>query len=117
MAGALSQVWGLINGLQLFVHMPLFQLSLPANAKLLVDEMITIATFDLVEPQQVFGWLIDFPEENENELQASFVESGYSSKYMVNLLGFGFIILIWTLFTILCLIILNPFKKYSHRLS
>ena len=32
MAGALSQVWGLINGLQLFVHIPLFKLSLHANA-------------------------------------------------------------------------------------
>ena len=58
MAGALSQVWGLINGLQLFVHIPLFQLSLPANAQVIVDELITIATFDLVDPKLVFGWML-----------------------------------------------------------
>ena len=32
MSGALSQVWGMINGLQLFVHIPLFRLTLPPNA-------------------------------------------------------------------------------------
>ena len=36
---------------------------------------------------------------------------------MVNLLGMGFIILVWTLLTILGLIILHPMRKYSHRLS
>lgn len=31
MSGALSQVWGLINGLQIFVHMPLLSIDLPSN--------------------------------------------------------------------------------------
>ena len=36
---------------------------------------------------------------------------------MVNLLGMGFIILVWTLLTIVGLIVLYPLRKYSLRLS
>ena len=117
MAGALSQVWGLINGLQLFVHIPLFKLSLPANAQVLINELITIATFDLVEPELMIGWIIGFPEEDENDLDAAFVESGYESKYMVNLLGFGFVILTFILLVMIVLLIMHPLKKHSQRIS
>lgn len=117
MSGALSQVWGLINGLQLFVHIPLFQLSLPANAQTLVDQLITIATFDLVEPEVVFGWMLEFPEEDENALDPSFTESGYESAYMINLLGMGFIVFIAILLVILCILLLHPLRKHSRGLS
>ena len=36
---------------------------------------------------------------------------------MVNLLGMGFIVLMWTLFVILGVQVLGPMRKYSHRLS
>lgn len=34
-AGAMSQIWGLINGLQLYVHMDLLSINMPANAQFL----------------------------------------------------------------------------------
>ena len=79
MSGALSQVWGLINGLQLFVHLPLFKISMPANAGMLVDNMISIATFDIVDNEKFFSWLLPFPEENITDLNPRFDEAGYSS--------------------------------------
>ncbi len=45
--------------------MPLFNISLPPNAAMLVDRMIGIATFDVVEPELVFGAILEFPEEDE----------------------------------------------------
>jgi hypothetical protein len=47
MNGALSQIWGLINGLQLLVHMPLFHVYIPKVAMELVEKLIDIATFDI----------------------------------------------------------------------
>ena len=83
----------------------------------LINELITIATFDLVEPELMIGWIIGFPDEDENDLDAAFVESGYESKYMVNLLGFGFVILTITLLVMIGLLIMHPLKKHSQRIS
>ena len=83
MSGALVQLWGMINGLQLFVHIPLFEISMPANAKLLVDSLTAIATFDIVEAQTIFGGIIEFPDEDEDDLNPKFVESGYDHRDMI----------------------------------
>ena len=65
----------------------------------------------------MIGWIIGFPDEDENDLDAAFVESGYESKYMVNLLGFGFVILTITLLVMIGLLIMHPLKKHSQRIS
>ena len=116
MSGALSQVWGMINGLQLFVHIPLFNINLPANAHALVDQMITIATFDIVEPEFVFDGIFEFPEENEEDLNEKFSESGYDSAFMINLLGMGFIVLVITVMIMMFLLIFWPFKGFSKSI-
>ena len=51
MAGSLSQLWGMINGMQIFVHLPLFEVSMPASARMLVDKMIFFVTFDIIESE------------------------------------------------------------------
>ena len=73
--------------------------------------MITIATFDIVENEDVFGYVLEFPDEDEEDLNPGFAESGYGSAYMINLLGMGFIILVVTFFMMLMLLIFFPFKK------
>ena len=65
----------------------------------------------------MFGPLIEFPEEDENEIEAAFAESGYESKYMVNLLGFGFIILTCTFIVTIGLLALHPLKRLSNSLA
>jgi len=57
MNGALSQVWGMINGLQLFTHMPLFRVTIPPLAMKLVTTIINIATFDIpyINIKDIFG--------------------------------------------------------------
>ena len=46
MSGALAQVWGMINGMQVMVHLPAFAVKFPANAFMVVEQILTIATFD-----------------------------------------------------------------------
>ena len=47
MAGTLAQVWGMINGLQLVVHLPLINVFFPQNAFIIVDKILMVATFDI----------------------------------------------------------------------
>ena len=45
---SLSYLWGMINCLQMIVYMPLFSIVIPANLAMVMDLLITIATFDVI---------------------------------------------------------------------
>ena len=62
MAGSLNQLWSMMNGLQLAVHMPLFAVAFPANANFFITFLIDIATFDIMPPEAT-SWLLTFPEK------------------------------------------------------
>ena len=49
MAGSLSQILGMINSLQLIVHLPLFAVSVPANVMTIEGILIPIVMFDIFE--------------------------------------------------------------------
>lgn len=70
MTTALSQLWGMINGLQLVVHLPIMQQitdSFPDTPKWLIQEVITIATFSLIDTQKYFfDPIITVPDENSD---------------------------------------------------
>ena len=55
--GAMSQVWSLLNGMQLFVHFPLIIIFPPFSA-LMVEEIVKIATLDLLTTF-TFGYLTE----------------------------------------------------------
>jgi len=45
----MSQVWGMINGLQILVYLPLLNMEeFPSNSNKVVEGLITIATFDVI---------------------------------------------------------------------
>lgn len=111
LVGTLSQVWGLINGLQLFVHLPLVGIDLPKHTTLVLGKLITVAQFDIVENELVFGELITFEEEDEDTLRANFVETGYESDYAFVNMGTNVIILTILLFFILLLSFCFPCSK------
>jgi len=84
---------------------------MPANAGMFVQEMTQIATFDVVENRDLFGgWLFEFPEEDEGELNGRFEETGYENKDIISLLGIGFLIIFILLIVMLFLCITNPCK-------
>ena len=54
--GTMAQVWGMINGLQLIVHLPLVNLLFPGNVMEVVSAIISVATFDIpyVDMEHIF---------------------------------------------------------------
>ena len=62
LSGAMSQVWGMINGMQLLVNLPIFDVTFPALSQQMVDDLITIATFDVMPSDDVFDATLAPPE-------------------------------------------------------
>ena len=60
LACSLNQLWSMLNGLQLAVHMPLFKTAFPANANFFIMFMISVATFDML-PEVILPIFFDFP--------------------------------------------------------
>lgn len=75
----------MLNGLQLAVHLPLFELAFPANANITILYIIQVANFDLVPPE-IFLTVFTFPEDGE-PFNDAFDSTGYSSMYPVENLG------------------------------
>lgn len=69
LVGALSQLWGLINGLSLFVHLPLLGVDLPSHTLELLNFLIEIAQFDVFENEFVYGGLVPFETEDEGLME------------------------------------------------
>ena len=46
--GSISLLWGFINSLQIVAHIPLLNVLLPGNARIVYDATYTIATFDII---------------------------------------------------------------------
>ena len=70
LSGAMSQVWGMINGLQLFTNLPLFDITFPSLALNSLNGLIEIANFDILPSPDIFSFSLDFSLgefENENE--------------------------------------------------
>ena len=63
---ALSQVWGLINGIQIITHMPLFAIQLPTFVYEILKQIIQIAIFDIpyLDFDTIFGSFVELPEED-----------------------------------------------------
>jgi len=57
MNGALSRVWGMINGMQMIVHVPLFNIKFPKGATSIFTVLIGVATFDVpyINVIEIFG--------------------------------------------------------------
>jgi hypothetical protein len=53
-AGSLSQILGMINSLQLIVHLPMMAVSVPANVMMIEGILIPIVMFDIFESDDLF---------------------------------------------------------------
>ena len=67
LAASLNQLWSMLNGLQLAVHLPLFFTPFPANANFFITFIITVATFDML-PEKVLPLFFDFPVKDSYNL-------------------------------------------------
>ena len=85
LSASLNQLWSVINGLQLVVHLPLLNCKFPANASLMNDKLISIAQFDFMNTFDVVSNLFYFPELKRGapSLMSRFQQTGYDANYFI----------------------------------
>ena len=66
MVGAMAQIWGMISGIQFMIWLPLIQISSPANAQLVTESILMVATFDIPKfnMADIFGDYWDLGEDD-----------------------------------------------------
>ena len=101
MNGALSQVWGMINGLQLPIHYPALDVKLPESTHRVVEILLGIATFDIpyINLVDMFGSQLELPEDHDfthgnSELVENLDSLDFSSRLASANLGSVFIALL-----------------------
>ncbi len=62
-SASLSQIWGMINVLQLIVNLPLFAITFPPNARVFYSIIISISEFDVLPASDIESAFFDFGEE------------------------------------------------------
>ena len=58
----MQYLWGLINSLQMVIHMPLLDINMPSNANYVFLMLISIVTLDLFPSEDVLNALFTFPD-------------------------------------------------------
>jgi hypothetical protein len=88
----LQFLWGMINSLQLIVHLPVFSFILPANAQLLLVKLIDVSSFNLLPMDKINKLVFNFTETDA--LNHRFDEIGYNSMNFLENLGSLFIFML-----------------------
>lgn len=86
-------LWGMINVMQIIVHMPLLNVQFPTNTSFFYSLIIDISSFNLIPESwmtAIKSKIFKFSEEKPSE---NFVEMGYSSESSVENLGSMFMYL------------------------
>ena len=63
-ATSLSQVWGMIEALQVTVFLPLFDVKTPGNAQTFLEGLENLASFDIILLDDFTAWWIYIPESD-----------------------------------------------------
>ena len=61
---AMAKMWLMINGLQIIVLLPLVPVNYPANAQLIISNLVSVATLDLIPVDLIFPLVFDFKDSD-----------------------------------------------------
>lgn len=56
-------IWGLINVMQLIVHLPLMNVQFPQNAVLYYSFLVSVSSFDLIPTDDINAKIFNFENE------------------------------------------------------
>ena len=60
LSASLQSLWQLMNGLQMIVHLPLFQIVFPANVIMLIQPLVNVANFDIIPVDLFYPYIFTF---------------------------------------------------------
>ena len=109
----MAQIWGMINGMQIYSHLPLFKVLFPAFSGAAIAEILEIASFELIPLGDLTPLLLGEPEGDGEELLEAFADD-FESYYTILNLGSCAVIFVLSLaLPLLIILVLSPVKNRS----
>jgi len=84
-SASLNQLLSMVNTQQLIVMMPLFKVTLPANAGMFFSQMMTIAAFEVIDTKPYLDAMLHLPPTDP--VNSNFEAIGLESRYFLHNLG------------------------------
>ena len=108
----------MINGMQIYSHMPLMNVEYPMHSKTTVNSILELASFSIIPTEDGVNYVLQPPEEDDEYKESKFEDMGFESYFMIINLGSLFVAFI-LLFAIPILFILacRPFKNKSKYIA
>ena len=97
--------------------MPLFNVEFPYFTQRLIQNLVQIATFDVIDPALFFEPIDMLPESEEIHVRTNFDSTGYNSLYSTVNLGMTFIFMSGMIILSVILVCLKPFKRMNPKLN
>ena len=89
--GSLSQLWGLINGMQLVIHLPLVgKTEYPGITEEIIEKIVTVAQFDIIDLESwLFGYDtgLTMPKTHDEFQISTLARVKYLSLFTISNLG------------------------------
>jgi hypothetical protein len=112
----LNKLFGVIGFLQLIVFLPIVNVKFPAIAEEVNVELIQVATFQLIDTDEIFPLILDLDTKEEKPYNSRFNTCGFGGTNFVMTLGSLYIVFMWLLFKLVILATTCGFKnKYCLK--
>ena len=90
-AGALQYIWLKVNSQQIVIMMPLFAITMPANAKVIFAVLLQIAAFDMIPVERMYDDMVqelaNLSTDTLDYLQIRMESLGFDSVWILPNLG------------------------------
>lgn len=113
-AGTLQHFWSFVASQQIIVIMPLFAISLPANAMTIYEVLFQIAEFDMIPTDEFFSPMHEELEEfgpSEDPLKDKMEPLGFETVWFLSNLG-SIIVLFGVYLLLLVILVLMTLLQY-----
>mmetsp|Transcript_16595 Transcript_16595/g.15879 ORF Transcript_16595/g.15879 Transcript_16595/m.15879 type:complete len:429 (-) Transcript_16595:282-1568(-) len=113
---SLSQLWGLINALQVITLLPAMSVAFPANAEYFISLLATIANFDLVDVSPLVYKIVPMDPKYSENAQAKFQAMGITSTNLIDNLSNLLLMVLTMVAALLLFLFLKLLKRLENRI-
>ena len=88
MSVSMQLLWGMVNTLQLVIHMNMLSVMIPANVQFFLSFVVNIVNFKIVPTKDIINSLLGLKDKmKKSDVSPEFQQTGYESSNMAQNLG------------------------------
>jgi hypothetical protein len=88
MSVSMQLLWGMVNTLQLVIHMNMLSVMIPANVQFFLSFVVNIVNFKIIPTKDIINSLLGLKDKmKKSDVSPEFQQTGYESSNMAQNLG------------------------------